>query len=163
MELSIRPIAESDTAQLQELVKDSYAEAADALWFPAEPDEKALTETFKAKLEAVGKGMLIDNVLVANGKLVGDCEIAKQEGIGLVGILIAKQYRSNEIGRKLLLHCMKEAYAAGLRSVIAEVANSNAAACRFFLKNGFMLMSPEPTVLEKNGKEVTAVRLIFRF
>ncbi len=157
--LKIRALSESDSAGLEELILGSYGNGG-GMWFSEKPNSHEAKSVVSMKLRMLKEGTLIDNIALLDGEVVGDCEVVLDKGIGLLGIVVNEKHRNSDIGRALLIETLKKAVALGVKTVFAEVDEGNYSAISFFTKNGFAIAGSGPTLVARNGKESSVMRLL---
>ncbi len=129
---------EEHIASLITLVKGVYLDKPDAMWYDHEPDEEELAKMFREKLALVRAWQAADAIAIEAGEVAGECEIIKEsDGIGVVGIIVRKEFRSRGIGKELLLFAEKMAVSIGISTLRADVSASNKRAVEFFKRMGF--------------------------
>ncbi len=155
--MEIRELKSGDAKRLSELIISVYEENPASMTFKAAPSEEELNAVISKKLEGMKKGSVIDMVAADGSKLIADCEmVASGGGLALIGIIVAKGYRGNEVGKELLESCVKEASLRGIRKIYAEIRRENEAAVRFFSKCGFREIG---TQTEKEGIRLMVLEL----
>jgi RimJ/RimL family protein N-acetyltransferase len=102
-------------------------------------EEKA--EWLAGRLANMEKGRTIMVVAEVNGKVVGNSEMNRlgghQSHVGLLGIIVAREYRNRGMGTKMLETLIKESRKAGLKLLILDVLSSNTRARHVYEKVGF--------------------------
>ncbi len=137
--MKIRALGEGDLHALSEFILDAYHDYPLAMWFKEEPTQSQLESIFYNKIKSMGSRDLIDIVTEENGTIAGECEIAKIDfGSGIIGILVRHGYRSKSIGSEMMRMAIDDAVDIGITKFTAEVAQENADALKFFLRNGFV-------------------------
>ncbi len=159
MALEVRKLSESDAGGIAMLILESYDNGT-GMWFAKRPSREEADAVVARKLDMLRKSLLIDNVAMLNGELVGDCEVVVDKQMGLLGILVKSEYRDAGVGKSLLLASLKDCVRMNVAVVVAEVEESNVHAIGFFTRNGFMISGNE--VVERNGKASMITRLEFR-
>ena len=123
------------------------------MWFEKKPEKGELEELFKLKLNLLNQRQLFDCVAIDEGKVLGECEIARVDGQWKVGIIIGKEHRRMGLGGRLLRTCMNFAREENIEELIAELSEDNTDSILFFLTNGFY-KDEKDTGLTKLGKRV---------
>jgi len=135
--MEIRELRDADRQSLSLLIARVYKEMPDSMNFSKEPSAQEIEGHVRAKLAGLRSRSLVDMVALEDGSVIADCEIVRRGAAGVVGIIIADEYRNRGVGRKLLEACMQEAAGIGLRIVYAEIMRTNASAVAFFSGMGF--------------------------
>lgn len=158
--MEIRSLLDIDRAQLKGLIVQIYRENELAMNFAEEPGEGELNMVFDYKLSSMGDGRLFDFVALESERIVGECELLRQiHHLGMVGIIVDRDYRKSGVGSALLSKCLQEALANGVETAIAEVVEENAGAIAFFEKNGFSRIPGNESRVRK-GKRLHTVILL---
>lgn len=92
-------------------------------------------------LANIEKGRTIMVVAEVNSKVIGNSEMNRlgghQSHVGLLGIIIAREYRNRRIGTKMLKTLIEESRKAGLKLLVLDVLSTNTKARHVYEKVGF--------------------------
>jgi len=135
--MEIRELQQQDKAQLKQLILGVYVDSELAMWFESRPSEQALDALFGSKIDSIKDRTAVGLVAQDGEKIVGECEIVISEGSGSVGIIVEANHRGMGIGGELLVAGIEKAALLGTSRIIAEVAEDNLPARKFFEKHGF--------------------------
>jgi len=137
--MKVRQLEQGDLASLSEFIIDAYNDYPLATWFKEEPDSGQIERIFYNKMRGIGSRELIDIVTEDRGTIAGECEIAKIDfDRGVIGILVRHGYRKRSIGSGMLRLAMESAVDVGISKFIAEVADENKEAIKFFMNHSFI-------------------------
>jgi putative acetyltransferase len=107
------------------------------------------------------KGNSIHIVAEADGHVVGNAEISRGKGQSahtcILGIGLARNYRSIGIGSALIKELFKHAKKLGLRIVYLEVFASNTHAQNLYKKMGFKMTGSFPKKIHYGSKHVDSI------
>lgn len=150
--MEIRELEPQDLDELRMLVQQVYSDSKLAMWFERAPSDEDLNEIFRLKMIAISGKSAVDLVAIDGGKIVGECEIVSTGVSYLVGIIVAEQSRRRGIGKELLLRGIVAARKLKWPNISVEVAEDNAPARNFFLKNGFVQLGVADRQFTKDKK-----------
>lgn len=107
-------------------------------------------------LKQVKKGEKIHLVVIVNGKYAGNGEVRigklRRSHAGDIGIALAKEYRNEGIGTRLLKALIDEAKAYKLRLIRLNCFENNTHACHVYEKLGFVKAGIIPNAIKwKDG------------
>lgn len=99
-------------------------------------------ETTRAFVGLVLTGRLFQHVALADGEVVGWCDILRGERetmqhAGMLGVGIAAPYRGHGLGARLMTSVMQEARSADVTRVALQVRADNVRAIRLYERLGF--------------------------
>lgn len=98
-------------------------------------------EWLAGRLANIEKGRTIMVVAEVNGKVVGNSEMNRlgghQSHVGLLGIIVAREYRDRGIGTKMLETLIEESRKAGLKLLVLDALSTNTRARHVYEKVGF--------------------------
>ena len=94
---------------------------------------------------------------VSNSEVVGWCDVLPNSvkgftHTGQLGMGVAKTYRSQGLGSKLLSSCLEAARLYGLEKVELEVYTDNTPACRLYEQHGFFVEGLKSKSRKIDGK-----------
>ncbi len=136
--MEIRGIDLRDFSSLLDLVVEVYRDSPSAMWFEKEPDKEIFSLVFGNKLVAITEKNAIDMVAVEGGQIIGNCEIVRKSGeTGVLGIIVAKDWRRKGVGSSLLDEAIRLAAGIGIYRLRAEFLEENGGAALFLAKKGF--------------------------
>lgn len=151
--MKIRELEEGDFAGLSELILTVYDETPYATTFERRPSAAELEELMRKKIQGLRDKSIVDFVAVDGGKVVADCEIVKATDTGgILGIIVAKEYRGRGTGRTLLERSLEKAKEIKMLEVYTEIDERNESAVAFFAGCGFKEQQGE--------KPLTMVRVL---
>lgn len=156
-QISYRGLAAKDLKGLFKLANDVASDSPEAMTVDVS-DEAAFMNIFTKKLSGMDSGNLIDLVAESRGCIIGECEAVIDGDNSIIGILLDKRHRRSGIGSELLGAIMPKLQKTGVRNLIAEVADENRGAIRFFVRNGFSLAWSGKK--EVNNQKINVVRLL---
>jgi ribosomal protein S18 acetylase RimI-like enzyme len=137
--MKVRELNRGDLALLSEFVKEAYRDYPLATWFDEEPSAGQMESIFSSKLRSIESRALVDVVTEDNGRIAGECEVARiGSDSGVIGILVRHGYRGRSVGSEMLTEAIDDAVDMGVTKFSAEVDERNADALRFFADNGFV-------------------------
>ena len=135
----IRKLQEDDFRQVFGMVSRIHDEGIGAIYFTEMPSEGEFAVLFQIKMDNIRRGDQADFVAIAEGRVIGECEIVRiREQGGVIGIIVENGSRDRGIGKGLLLAAIEEAKRMGMLNITAEVAEENVKAVGFFVKMGFV-------------------------
>jgi ribosomal protein S18 acetylase RimI-like enzyme len=129
-------------------------------------EEISLEEELKyldGQLERIKQKTAVKLLAFLNNKIVGITEVnmkdKTEKHIGILGISVAKDYRSEGIGRKLMELVLKEAEEnlPDLKIVILEVYSTNIIARKMYEKLGFANYGALPNGIMRNSSFEDAI------
>lgn len=136
--MEIRNLEKADFSSVFRLVKGVYEEVPISMWFKEAPDEDTFRNIFDQKISGVELGEIVDLVAIDNDSLIAECEIVSRgEGLGVVGLLVSRDYRKKGIGGSLLGESIRRAKEMEMKRLYAEVSMENKAAIEFLEEWGF--------------------------
>jgi len=157
--ITIRPPAKADFEKVFKFFIKIVGE--DTFIIRAPGDEPTLEEEkkwFASKLESIKKKKAIFLDAFFGGMVVGSVSIEVGEYrlkyIGEVGISIAKDFRREGLGYKLLIEAEKEAKKLGLKILRLDVYGINNFAQGLYKKAGFKKYGNLPKSIQYKGKLV---------
>jgi ribosomal protein S18 acetylase RimI-like enzyme len=135
----IQPMTEKYIASFHALL-DSICRERQYLIFLQAPPLKQVKQFFGNILRRGD----VQLVAVVHGRVVGWCDIISQEwpgfeGVGRLGMGVAKKFRGRGLGTRLAAQAMEAAFARGFRRIELEVYVSNEPAIRLYEKLGFVI------------------------
>lgn len=137
--MEIRPLISTDFEGLYTIVKEIYLQCPSSMWFARIPDETSFKVIFDSKISRIKAEQIVDLVAVEKGKIIGECEIVRIDGLhGIIGLIILPNHQRAGIGSALLKEAAEKALEIGINSLVAEVSDKNDIALNFFHKSGFL-------------------------
>jgi ribosomal protein S18 acetylase RimI-like enzyme len=99
-------------------------------------------------------------VAVANGEVVGWCDVTPKSGpvdarIGVLGMGLLPQFRHQGIGTRLMARALDAARGFGFARVELTVYRSNENAIALYRKAGFVIKAVEPAEAPGGGLDMT--------
>lgn len=92
-------------------------------------------------LVKIEKGKIIGVVAEIEGKVIGNSEVTRlggnQSHVGILGVIVAKEYRDLGVGTKMLETLIEESRGAGLKLLVLDVFSTNPRARHVYEKVGF--------------------------
>lgn len=171
---TIRPLQKDDSLDLCHFINEISKEDT-FIRFSGEqvtlPEEQAYVDS---ELELMQQGDLVKLLCWVDDELAGVIDIhrmiefrTRKRHVGLLGLLVAKRFRGQGIGKQLLLECIAQAKAhlQGLRMIQLECFATNTAALALYEKVGFREVGRVPEALLHKGEyvdEVVMVRGVLR-
>lgn len=138
--MEIRSLDLPDFNALFSLVSEVYEDSPASMWFTRKPDPETFKAIFSHKIAGIVEKNVVDLVAIENGRIVGECEIVRRrDEIGVVGLIIAREYRRRSMGGALLSEAMHAAEGIRIYRLRAEIAENNGSAMVFFSKKGFSM------------------------
>ncbi len=138
--MEIRSLDMPDFDALFSLVSAVYDDTPLSMWFEKKPEKESFRPIFGGKLEGMVRKDVVDIVGVGNDGIIGECEIARRSGeIGILGLLVLKEWRRRGVGSELLSSAIERAVSVGIYKLRAEIAEENSPAVVFLSKKGFSM------------------------
>ncbi len=116
------------------------------------------------KLVRIEEGSQISVVAESDGKIVGNTEVDRGEGLavkyhGTLGISVAKEFRNLGIGFEVIRMAIDECRKAGFRTIELRVFSNNSRAIHLYEKIGFNRAGVIPKKIHRNGKFLDEVTM----
>jgi len=134
------------------------------LLYKEKPDMRSELEWFFREYDILLSQTGVVKVAEVDGKVVGLCDIhpmgrnSETSHIGVLGILIRKEYRNRGIGKMIL----KESLVEGknrFEIIILDVFESNHIAINLYKKFGFREYGRLPKGLKRNDEYITIIKM----
>lgn len=129
----------------------------------AKPSWSEEAKWFAELYASVLEGDSVAYVAVADGRVVGLCEVRRRPRrdlahVGVLGISVVKGYRGIGVGEALLRRTL-EACRGKFEMVVLEVFSNNTAAKRLYEKVGFKTYGTLPRGIKRNGEYVDLIQM----
>jgi len=161
--LIFRPPQSNDFEALFKYAKTIEAEDTFILLNPQEPVTYQEEEKYLASvLKAIKTNQKVHILVIDNQKIVGGCHVEKrgrrQTHVGIFGIALLKDYRSEGIGKQLAEYVINQAQQKlNLTQVMLDCLAANLIALKFYQSLGFIEYGRQPQAFLYKGKYVDKV------
>ncbi|PIR59671.1 MAG: hypothetical protein COU68_04300 [Candidatus Pacebacteria bacterium CG10_big_fil_rev_8_21_14_0_10_45_6] len=167
--VTIRPLEKDDSLDLFHFInriskEDTYIRfAGEQITLP---EEQAYVDS---ELALMQQGDLVKLLCFVDDQLAGVVDIhrmieyrTRKRHVGLLGLLVAKEFRGQGIGKKLLLECIAQAkeQISGLKMIQLECFATNTAALALYEKVGFREVGRVLGALLHKGEYVDEVVMV---
>ncbi len=131
---------------------------------PSIKDEK---KWFALLLKDIKQGNTFASVAVANGKIVGMCDVRKADAnaerkhVGIFGIAINEDYRGIGIGKAIMRDCLRQAKKR-YGMIILSVFHTNKPAIRLYKKLGFREYGRLPQGYIRGKRKITGIYMYLK-
>lgn len=129
-EFSIRPFRPEDQAEVRALILAGLAQHWGVLDPGRNPDLENINQSYAGAVFLVARQ---DDRIIGTGALVPRGQATSE----IVRMSVAEDMRRRGVGRKLLERLIKEAKAAGIRSLVLETTETWQEAIAFYRRFGF--------------------------
>ncbi len=165
----IRPLQKDDSLDMLRFI-NTISKEDTFIRFAGEqmtlPEEQAYVDS---EVELIKQGDLVKLLCFVDDELAGVVDVhrmiefrTRKRHIGLLGLLVAKEYRGQGIGKKLLVECIAQAkeQISGLTMIQLECFATNTAALALYEKAGFREVGRIPGALLHKGEYVDEVVMV---
>ncbi|MEM3476681.1 MAG: GNAT family N-acetyltransferase [Candidatus Micrarchaeaceae archaeon] len=156
----IRQPTMSDSEGYFRLINGIIEENAPVL-FNKSKSYSYITEYLANKIGRMSIGEEIAIVALENNKIIADASIIRgierERDIGVLGIVVAKDYRNIGIGTKMLMILLEEAKKEKYRLIKLEIYANNKAAMHLYKKAGFVEAGIIPEASFFAGKYIDSI------
>lgn len=120
-------------------------------------------EWLSEHLVNIEKGRAIVVTAEIGGKVIGNSEVTKlggnQSHVGILGIIVAKEYRDLGIGMRMLETLIEESRKTGLKLLVLDMLSTNARARHVYEKVGFKEAGRVPKMVFTKEGYIDVIRM----
>lgn len=169
LQASIRYVAPGDAQLLTPFINAISQENAFIRFSGEKLTLEEETIYINSEIEAVEMGDAVKLFCLIDGELAGVCDVHRNIAfaqrklhIGVFGLIVAKKFRGQGIGKKLMQTCLTEAQQRidGLRMIQLELFAPNTPALTLYRQLGFHEVGRVPGALQHNGQYVDEVVMV---